>query len=55
MTFDEKRERPTLCPCGRHLVTGSTQGLMYCPFPQLPRGPANYGAMQFQPDREVGE
>jgi hypothetical protein len=52
-TFDERRERPRPCPCQRHTITGGDP--LYCPFPQLPRGPANYGAIQYQPDREMGE
>ena len=34
-TFDEARERPRLCPCGRHWVTGEWSRL-YCPFDAVP-------------------
>ena len=30
-TFDEARDTPRVCPCGRHIVTGAWSSF-YCPW-----------------------
>ena len=54
-TFDELREHPRACPCGRLLVTGARHPLLACPHParclvRLVPSEARGGARMAQPD-----
>ena len=53
-SFDELRESPRECPCGRLRVTGARHPLLACPHPQRCLAPAlvpsHAGACFGQPD-----
>lgn len=42
-TFDQLRESPQTCPCGRLRVTGARHPLLACPHPQRCLAPALVG------------
>jgi hypothetical protein len=50
-TFDERRDRPHPCACGRHQHTGES---VYCPWAPV-RVPGRWGAVWAQPEQEAGE
>ena len=53
-TFDEHRERPRLCTCGRHGVTGNGKGhALGCAWDRHEPA-ARYGAVVVQPDQQTG-
>ena len=54
-TFDDLRERPQSCPCGRIKVTGAREPFITCPHParclvRLVPSKAQGGARMAQPE-----